>query len=222
MDVKGEKLVISQDDRNEKGQQIDPEERIGERQTITSIPITLNNGQSVEEFTGGAATGEKDITIRATGNAVEFATGYRDQCRFCRHCDVAWFRRWKHDVQVSADPERSKVLNFLRGKILGSVDPEVIGKHPTTEGDLDVEHALNEFGICHALSSEFKDMVFVYPDAGCPLNMPDGTPCPSFFKPRDTQAAQAGTTGYDNILKAAQGGSPKRKATRVPITLFKK
>ena len=218
MDVFDDKLRISQSDRDEKGKQIDPEERPVERVITTAIPVGLSNGQSVEAFTKGDARGEVPNEVSVTGSAVEFAQGFRGRCRLCKHFDREGFRRWKKDVDLSGDPERRKFLNFLRSKVLGEMYEQTISKHQGPDGDLDVEHAVNEFGICRALSHAFNDLFAVWPDAGCPVADPSGKPIdPAPFTPRDSDAAREGTSSYDTILKTAAGSGPKRSAKRIDV-----
>ena len=218
MEIKSDKLVIQQSDRNEKGTQIDAEEKPAERVMETEIPISLSNGQSVSEFTKGASSGLAHTpSIAISGTAIEFASGYRGRCKWCKHFDKPRFAQWKKDVEFSTNLERRKVLDYLRGKLLSDGYASVIDQHQGSDGDLDVEHALMEFGICQALSHDYNDMFFVWPDAGCPMEDPKGVPMDSRFKARDAGAGRAGTSGYDRILKAAQGGPVKRKAQRIPI-----
>lgn len=223
MEITDDKLVISTSDRNEKGTQIDAEEKSAERILETPMDVTLSNGQTVAEYTKGMASGFQNTPqISVAGNVAEFASGFRGRCKWCKHCDRPRFRQWKKDVEFSTNLERRKVLDYLRSKLLGEGYASVVDAHEAKDGDLDVEHALNEFGICQALSHDFNDMFFVWPDAGCPMQDPTGAPMESRFEPRDGDAQRAGTEGYDRILKAAQGGPVKRKAQRVNVFNFKK
>ena len=221
MEIKSDSLNISTADRNEKGTQIDPEERPAERVLGIDVPITLSNGQTVSAYTHGEVADKKDGTVNINGTAIEFAEGYRGRCRLCKHFDNPQFRRWKHDVQLSTDKDRRGVLDFLRSKLLSDGYAAVIDSHQGPDGDLDVEHALMEFGFCRVLSHAYNDMFIVWPDAGCPTEDPTGKPIdPAPFSPRDSDAQREGDAGYDSILKAAQGGPVKRKAQRIDI--FKK
>jgi len=216
MDVKGERIVVSTNDRDDQGKQIDPEERPLEHTREVSIPLSLSNGQTVEQYTKGQASGGLAGSVAGVISAGEFATAARHRCRFCANYDKAAFKKWKADVEASQEPSRMRALNDLRAKIVGTTAPQVINKHSDPQGELDVEHALNEFGICKPLSEILKDMVFVWPDAGCPATYPNGLPFEDKFKPRSTDAAKAGAAGYDAILKAAQG-QVKRSTKRIDV-----
>ena len=221
MEISGDQLKVSTADRDENGKQIDAEERTAVRELTTQVDIGLSNNQSVEEYTHGEASSSKTSTIETAGTAIEFAMGFRGRCRLCKHFDHAQFLRWKHDVEASGDLKRRAVLNELRGQILGKGYAQMIDTHQGQDGDLDVEHALNEFGICPAMSEVLSDLVFVWPDAGCPTQTPTGEPFDSLFVPRDAEAEREGTRGYDSILKAAQG-TTKRKTRKIDLFTPKK
>ena len=222
MEIIGDSLKISTADRDDSGKQIDAEERTIVHELITPVDVTLSNNQSVEQYTHGEASGSKTSTIEASAPAIEFALGFRGRCRLCKHFDHAQFLRWKHDVETSGNLPRRRVLNDLRGQILGKGYAQIIDSHQGQDGDLDVEHALNEFGICPAMSEALSDLVFVWPDAGCPTTDPTGAPFKALFVPRDAEAAREGTRAYDAILKAAQGGAPKRKTQKIDLLIPKK
>jgi hypothetical protein len=209
IEIKSDTIVINTSDRDANGKQIDPEEKPAERQMGADIPV-LTTG-------AGAAGVLPQASITADGTVGQFAMRYKGRCRLCVHFDRKAFLKWKSDVESSGDTERRKVLNALRAQLLSSSDASIADKHQGKDGDLDVEHALKEFGLCRVMQELLKDMVFVWPEAGCPETDPAGIPFKAMFKPRDEDARRESDAGYDGILQAAKSGAPKRKATKINL-----
>ena len=205
MKVLDEKLVVSTDDRNEKGQQIDAEERPAVQEMAVSIPITMSNGQSVSEFTGGKVQGEfaHQPTMSIHRTALEFASEWSRRCELCRHFDNEAFLRWVREMESSLQATDRARIDLMRSFL--------IEQGMIFDGPGGIEEALACWGICRAITDfipKDKRPYCTWPEFGCPPQMP------GFFKAQDRKESER---RRDEVLLTAQGGGPKRKALRVEL-----
>ncbi len=224
--VKGQSFKIETAKRDEQGKQWDGEEKPTERILETEFAVTLANGQSVEEYTKGKASGfQIPQSVAIVGKTIEFASGMKNRCANCAHFDQEAFQKWKTRMDLGNAAERAEV-NGLRGMLLDEGHAQFVDQHTGTDGDIDVEHALNCCGICRELTSIWKEEAIVWPDSGCPdyrgneiLPIEQRCDYSYLFRPRDRSAVTSGNAAYDAILKAA-AGVPTRRAQRVSIAKF--
>jgi hypothetical protein len=227
-------FLITTAQRNEKGEQVDAEQKRVERIIETKMPVALQApsepgkapqdlGKTVEEYTGGAASQFKmPQTVNVVGNAIEFASGMRNRCGLCLNFSNKAFMEWKNRAMWA--PKGSELRTAYDG-LLGQIlqrEPEINAndEHTGRDNDFDADHALNCCGICLELSAIFKDECIMWPDSGCPDYRTNDLIEPEFrvdfghlFKPRDRDAVSTGNAAYDHILKIAQG-TPTRRAKR--------
>jgi hypothetical protein len=237
MDVTEKGFLIDTAQRDAKGNQIDAEEKRTEQVLETKIPVTLGKkdeevggvvpiDKSVSDFTGGKMSGLAiPQTVNVVGTAIEFATKTRTRCSLCLNFDNVGFLQWKKRMEEGSKEEWEEV-NKIRYQVMDR-EPEIgedgltLGeRHIGKDGDFDVEHALNECGVCPALREATGEVCVVWPESGCP-NHTDDELLPieqrqdysRLFKPRDAEAEKSGIEAYDKILKTA-AGTPVRKAQK--------
>ena len=220
MDLIDKGILVATSDRNEKGTQIDAEEKPAEQVLEGSFPVTMANGQSVADYTKGKAAGFAiPSSVRVTGRSVEFATNFKHRCGLCLNFDNIGFLKWKLRSDLGTPAQRLEV-DALRGQVMER-EPEIGEKHVGADGDFDVEHALNTCGLCRALTSIFKEEAIMWPESGCPdyrgsdmVPIEQRVDYSSLFRPRNKEAVADGDSGYDAILKSAQG-QVKRSTQRI-------
>lgn len=214
--IKSEEVLVSTHDRDEAGKQIDAEERPAELQQQVPINVTMNNGDLVGQLQQGSS-------INRVGTAAEFASGMAHQCVLCRHFDQQTFRRWKKEAELSSDMRLRRELAQLRAIFLESEAHAAFAHNTGPDGDIDVEGILmSEFGICAAIG-EITGIkpTFVMKNSGCPTYAgPKGEDMTQCFRAIGREEAATADDIRDTILKTAQG-QVKRKAFRVPVTIFK-
>lgn len=197
MDVKSDEVVVYPTKRDEEGKQIAPEEVPAERVLKIDVPL-MSGGKQV----GVLGAGE----VRMAGTAIEFASGFRNRCQLCQWFDNKLFREIKTQMEASTDKEVRQVLNNLRASICASEHEGVNHRSETRTLDLDVEHALNLMGYCHALTEVYNAPCFVHPLGGCPdYPGPNGEDLSTLFRPASNDADKIGTAGYDSIMLGAAG-----------------
>lgn len=195
------------------GEKLEPEERPAEIRNYTAMPLVMGSDPRNVSFAGPSLTVRGVVSVDMV--AGEVADALRKRCADCRHYDrKAWmhlYRQWR----VGSYEEQQK-LNALRATASSVGDEDYRQKHMDAEqGEVDVEHAIQDMGICHALTDYWskilgrnEEMLFA-PECGCPDEFgPDNTYLGRLFMPRDGGAAKRGAQQYDKVMQAAAGRTP--------------
>lgn len=212
--IKDENVLVSTDDRNEKGQQVDAEERPAEIKQDIPVNVTGNSGVLFGQL--------QNSSVNRVGTAAEFASGMAHQCMLCAHFNQAAFRCWKERAQLSPDPHERVELDELRALFLESSLHASFAHNTGPDGDIDVEGTMmSECGLCAPISEITGINTIVMKNSGCPTYPgPQGEDLTKCFRAIGKTEQETADDIRDTILKTAQG-KVKRKAYRVPVSIFK-
>jgi hypothetical protein len=201
--------VVYHDPTRDRGAPVEPEEQAAE--VVQPLPTFVTIGSSalardvpmhklpahVQEAARGFLARQAHVAHQTT--AGELAESMVVRCQGCRHFDHDGWLRVKREAEASGEPDRLLELNVIRGMMESSQNIHLRDMHDLAgNGSLDLEHALNSIGVCHALSEHHRDTIFVHPLSTCPA---DG---PFLFQPK-RELRKAGEDAYDWILRRAEG-----------------
>lgn len=199
-----DKIIIVPATHAPDGSPLEPEERPAMVRTETQSPLAL----------GGVETGAGVATfIDHETTAGVLAETYRNRCATCMHFSIPAWRNLRRRLDTSSNMDHRKFVNEVRAAVEQMLPENERERHvdPQT-GDLDLEHALDSFGLCGAiteiLSAEQKELTpaLQLPEGGCPENnSPGGTFLGALYQPRDVAADRAASQAYDKILRMAEG-----------------
>lgn len=197
MKIREELLRITTVKKDEAGEHVEPEQQRVQQVTPMDFAASMRDGRAV-----GTLPGE---IIRET-TAGEMALAMRKPCFSCKHFDrAAWKKLYFKWNDPGSPMEMRNFLQNIRAHLLETQNVELVDKHQTQEGDLDVEHAILAMGVCRPLTEITNDVAIVYPRATCPPNVcspdkPDG-----LYEPKHTEAERMGSAVYDRVMRTAQG-----------------
>lgn len=199
MDIKGEKLEVMPLKRDEKGDKVEPEQVPARRLLDVSDTISLGSpGSEVK------SRHQMPINVSIEMPAVELATGISQACFMCKNFDQKAWRQYMRKAASTVDGQRE--LNQMRAAIAGSSNAAVHARHANgSDGDTDVEHAMQMLGICHPLTELMKTPQIVYPISTCPATTRTGIPFENSFSPRTRDDERQSSASFDSIMRAAQG-----------------
>lgn len=195
--------------RDEDGKQISAEEAPAARILGAEIPIVCGQQQV-------SGSNLNSSLVRVQGKVHEFACGARHQCHLCKHFDnetwrslyMAWMFDDTTELNKAERMEQKAACIRMRAQLMDQFSGGWEPLNVDAEGDIDLDKEMLEFGLCRPLTDQFgpihNEPYVTHPFAGCPTQVGD-MPVPDLFEPRDSVAAQAGTSFYDKLLKTAQG-----------------
>lgn len=201
-------VVVYHGEEDVEGEPIEPEQQAAEVVQPMKTLVTIGGRamaqdvalSSLPEQVQQAARQQQGHIVHET-TAGELATSTLHRCMHCRFFDQAGWTGILKAAQASGDKMKLHELNGIRGMIAENMDVNLRDSHDLDKaGDLDLEHALNSLGVCRALTEHMHEEIIVHPTSSCPDDQP------FFFKPRGgLAAAKAATSGYDWIMRRAQG-----------------
>lgn len=178
------------------GNKLEPEERIAVEVMPLPVDLTLAN-HAVRPGTE-PAIGTMRGAVETESTAGDVAINTATRCELCEH--------WRHEdwtrhlAAIEDTREGEKQIERLRGELLGRAVGDIEDRRAIEPEDfIRVNFSIKrEFGICAAFT-ESTGMVTASPFyGGCPLD-------DSRFKMRDRESKRLASTGYDKILRLAQG-----------------
>lgn len=204
------------------------------RDTITVIPATFDpDGKPLEpeqapavhrfEVSAPLDCGGRIVRPDMPGSfdyettAGELAVNLRFRCSSCAHFNVKRWRKFRRECEWGSKMELRQWVNEIRFNIERYLDPAEREKHSDSDGELDIEHAMDALGMCDAYTDEWSRRkgeffpVLLSPLCGCPSVDPLGNPQAPAFKPKDRAAEKASSEAYDSVLGMARGKAPDQK-----------
>lgn len=205
MKVTGDTITVIPATHDPAGQPIEPEQAPAMRTLTVEAPLTINGGQIIRPDMPGAFNYEM-----AAG---EMAVSLRHRCATCKHFNMPRWRQLRRELEWSADMEKRQFVNEIRASIEQALPARERDKHADpASGELDIEHALDAFGVCEAMteirSREEATLfpVLTMPTGGCPdQKTPRGADLSNLYQPRDHAADRAAAQAHDKIMKMATG-----------------
>lgn len=199
LEIKSEKVEVLPLKRDEKGDKIEPEQAPARRLLDVSDTISLGGpGSNVK------SKQQMPINVSVEMPAAELAVGISQTCFLCKNFNQKAWRQYMRKAGSTADGQRE--LNAMRAAIAGTANAAVHSRHGNgTDGDTDVEHAMQMLGVCHPLTELAGTPQIVYPIATCPATTRTGVPFPKSFSPRTRDDERQSSAAFDSIMRAAQG-----------------
>ena len=180
-----------------KGDKVEPEAQPAARVISTDSEVTMNmRGNSV---------GAIPTQIIAETTAGEVAETMRAKCFLCKRFDSKAWNQIRKLWGNSADKDTFEKLNKIRYALLTMRNNEALSPSIDRGGDLDVEHALAQLGICQPLTELNRDLVIVSPLSTCPDNVCTKDNPKGLFVPKDKEHERLGNTAFDKIMRMAEG-----------------
>jgi len=178
------------------GTPVEPEQQPAERRLEGEVGVTGSNGAPLGAV-GGA--------IVAPTTAGDLARSARGFCLGCKHFSSEDWKKVVAAYQFHPDAEKREELNTLRSALLTTGNVELQNRHLDPEGDMDVEHALSQMGLCRVLTEAHRDVTGVHPISCCPPELCSQERPMGAYEPRDKAVERSGSEMYDKILRLAQG-----------------
>lgn len=187
-----------------KGSGLEPEEAPARHVQSLPLSVNLSNGEPEVEsrsgrpalrFPNAAPAISTSVPVTSEMPAGEVAQLWRERCFRCVH-----FRQeeWRATKRIW---EGAPMTSEKRRELMGMVNRYASDCHdhpPSTADLLEASHALDNFGICAALTEEAKMISVVHPAACCPNGKP-------YYRDRGPGEKRAASAAYDSVLRAAQG-----------------
>lgn len=197
MKIKADLLRVRSVPVDDKGQKMEPEAQPAQRILKTDSEVTTRDGKKL----GSIPT---DIVYETS--AGELAQAMRHPCFQCKHFDQkAWFKLFRSWTDPGAPKAMREQLNAIRAALLTTNNAKLADQHVSQEGDMDVEHALSQLGICRVLTEVHNDAIIVHPTGGCPPEICTPTQPDGFYEAKDKDADRLGSQTFDNVMKLATG-----------------
>lgn len=171
--------------------------------------VQVIESEAVTELQRGPVVGSIPMQIITETTAGEAAQIERFKCKGCKFFDPrAWAalrRKWD---DPSAPMDERRQLNGIRAAILDTQDIKFFERHAGADGDMDVEHALSELGICQALSELRNGPTIVSKFGACPDETVTAAAPHGLYRPKDRTAEKMGSAAFDSVMKTALGRAP--------------
>jgi hypothetical protein len=207
MEIKGDTITVVPATHDPDGHKLDPECAPAARTISVSAPLQLSGGGTAGQIPGS-------FTYETT--AGELAVGLRYKCAACKHFDVKRWRAYRRECEWSGDMDKRRWVNEIRLQIEQVMPADQREKYTDSQGDFDIEAAMDNMGLCMALTEEWSRRfnktfpVLIHPLAGCPAVDPLGQPQSAPFQPKDSAADRAAAKVYDSVMGMAQGKMPEK------------
>lgn len=199
MNIRQDILKVQTSDRDADGKQIDPEEHTATRILLGGAPVVLKNNENAPP------QGEIPLEISLETSVGQIAGTVRRMCRECVYHRQETWSKILSGAEKSTDLARRQAINDIRAALMMTQNASLSTVHEGMDGEMDVEHALKTLGICEALTTEKKELVVTHPLASCPDHTITPTAPKGYFRPRDERAKRDAASGYDTIIRQAQG-----------------
>lgn len=175
-----------------------------EEQTVSHV-IRMDSDVT-GHMTPGTVEGQLPTAVVVQSQVADIIQKVKNPCMLCRNFDnegfIEMFKRADHPA---APLELRSMMNEIRMQLLRTGNVEINARSSGQDGDLDVEHAIRQMGICRALSEMMSDLVFVHPVGGCPQTVITASDPDGLFVPKSNEAERIGYAAYDKLLNAARG-----------------
>lgn len=204
MKITGDTITVVPATHDPDGKPMEPEQAPVVRSLSVEAPLSFNTGQIIRPDSPGAFNYEM--------TAGEMAYAFRNRCATCKHFNMPRWRQLRRELEWSKDMEKRQFVNEIRAAIEQTLPAGERDKHADPQGDLEIESALDAFGLCEAMtelrSREEAGLfpVLTMPTGGCPdQKSPRGADLSNLYQPRDRQADRAAAQAHDKIMRMAQG-----------------
>lgn len=199
MKIKADLLRVKVRQFNDINEKVEPEQQTVQRVLQTDAEVSLNTARNK---TVGLINSE--IVYETT--AGEMARAMRHPCFSCKNFNKrAWRELFVSMAADTAPMEKRQELNNIRAALLTTKNAKLQDRHVSQEGDMDVEHAISQLGICMPLTEIHGEPVVVHPTGGCPPEVCGATNPDGFYKSKDLDADKMGSKTFDNVMRLAQG-----------------
>jgi len=207
LQIKQDVITVIPATHDPDGHALEPELAPAVRSIVVATPLSLNNGRIIRPDMPGSFDYET--------TAGEIAYAMKARCATCKHFNTARWRQLRRELDWG-NMEQRAFVNEIRASIEQTLPVSERDKHIDDQGEIDLEHALDSFGLCEAAteiwSREKHEMfpVLQLPTGGCPqTKTPSGTNLANLYQPRDRSADRAASDAYDKILGMARGKRPE-------------
>jgi len=175
----------------ETGERMEPEEKPTQRVIIAQETAVNQHGQALGNF---------NVAITADSSAGEIANKVRNMCFGCKHFNTHQWRKLQLKWEAGTMEER-QLLNNMRAGLLDTSNASINDMHTDQGGEMDIEAALGQMGVCESLTEIERDPIIVHPLGFCPPGLE------TLYKAKDTEEEKRGSAAFDSIMRQAQGQS---------------